>query len=90
MNKITTGIIGALAGMAAGMLLAPKTGKETRRDIQATYHKLPGVVANRIGKLKGHTKAKFSEAVNDVLAEFKENEEMTKEEIIERLKQRLS
>lgn len=34
-GKVTAGVaIGALAGAAAGVLLAPKSGKETREDIK--------------------------------------------------------
>lgn len=44
-------IIGAIAGVATGILTAPKSGKETRQDIK-----------NKAGELKGAAERKLKEA----------------------------
>ncbi len=40
-NKLAFGaIIGVAAGVVAGLLLAPKTGRSTRADLKAKAHEL--------------------------------------------------
>ena len=49
-NKLVTGLVaGALVGVAAGILLAPKSGKETRK-----------LVGTKAGKAMGNMRQKFA------------------------------
>ena len=60
---VTTGIIAAVTGFAAGILLAPKSGKETRADIKKKADKM---------KVEADKKAKQAKAAaKDSLASMK-------------------
>jgi len=59
-NIVLGFIIGAAAGLAAGILLAPETGEETRRtiakkatDLKGKANTLKGQVGSQINTLKG-------------------------------------
>ena len=56
-------IVGAVAGVVAGILFAPKSGKETRADIKS-----------KAGELKGRAEAEIDKAkvsANDALEDAK-------------------
>jgi gas vesicle protein len=57
-------VIGAAAGVAAGMLLAPNNGKDTRRKIVDSATSLK----NDVGTQLGDTLNKFSELTDSALA----------------------
>jgi gas vesicle protein len=57
-------VLGAAAGVAAGMLLAPSTGSDTRRKIVDTANSLK----NDLGGQFGDTLNKFSEIADSALA----------------------
>jgi gas vesicle protein len=57
-------VLGAAAGVAAGMLLAPSTGSDTRRKIVDTANSLK----NDLGGQFGDTLNKFSEITDSALA----------------------
>lgn len=51
--KVATGLtIGALGGFIAGIVLAPKSGKETIEDIKSTSLKLKSDATERVNGLK--------------------------------------
>ena len=53
-NKLVTGLVaGALVGAAAGILLAPKSGKETRKMVGEKAGKAMGNVGQKFGKGRG-------------------------------------
>jgi gas vesicle protein len=53
-NKLTTGLIaGAVVGAVAGLLLAPKPGKETRHMITSRAGGYAGTLRQKIGKRNG-------------------------------------
>lgn len=55
-NKFIIGAaIGAVAGVAAGVLTAPKSGKETREDLKIKAAELKEETARRVESAK-HTK----------------------------------
>lgn len=66
------GVVGALMGVVGGVLLAPKSGKETRADIAK--------LANRLAK---NIKTKASETQERVEQVFGEVSEGTKQKYIE-------
>jgi gas vesicle protein len=87
-------IFGLTAGAVAGILLAPKSGKETREDIKNlaiefgekisdTYMEVKAEVEKRLTKLKAAGKkidwSMYKGMVNEVLNEFKEDGKVTVE-----------
>jgi len=87
-------IFGLTAGAIAGILLAPKSGKETREDIKSfaidmgekisdKYDEIKKEVEKRLAKLKAAGKkidwSMYKGMVNEVLNEFKEDGKVTVE-----------
>jgi gas vesicle protein len=66
-------IIGAGAGLVAGILTAPKSGKETRADIKAKASDVKAKATNRANEAK----AKASDVKADVTAKATELKERT-------------
>ena len=52
MNKLGKVVIAAAAGVAAGMLLAPKSGKETRADLKNKLQDAKSMTKAKADKLK--------------------------------------
>ena len=50
MSKTINAVIAAAAGFAAGILLAPKSGKETREELRAKALETKGVVDEKASK----------------------------------------
>lgn len=87
-------LVGAIAGAVAGILLAPKSGAETRKDLKKfagetfehakdLYVKAQESLSTKIDALKSVGKKidekKYSSLVNEVLTELKEDAAVTKE-----------
>lgn len=79
-NKFGFGIIlGAIAGVIAGFLTAPKSGKETREDIKKKAHEVKGSAERRLkdahkelGKLIDDTTAKAEKLKGQARDELKD------------------
>lgn len=72
MDKQTKGIlggaaIGVLAGAIAGILMAPKSGKETRDDIKEYLVEIKDNVAEELSKIGTITKDKYDEVIGRVV-----------------------
>jgi len=80
-TKIAIGaIVGAAAGIIAGMLTAPKSGKETRADLRDKASELKANAARRTEAAE----SRAEEVVNDVKAKvdaYKERSEKAKQEL---------
>jgi len=61
--------VGAVAGAIAGLLLAPKSGQETREEITADLNEIKDKLVARLEKLEDCTKEKYDEAVAAIVAE---------------------
>lgn len=59
---VTTGIIAAALGAVAGILFAPKSGKETRADIKKKAVEAKGFAAEKAGVVKDKATAGFAAA----------------------------
>ncbi len=81
-------LLGAAAGAIAGVLLAPKSGKETRQDIMRVAEKMKGEIADRLSKLSEVTSKTYRDVVNSVVNRYQETKEVTKEQADE-LKEQL-
>ncbi len=67
--------LGVLIGIVAGVLLAPKSGKETRADISAKTKKLAGDASKRAGRLAkdlGDGAERLRQVAKDLGAEARE------------------
>lgn len=73
-GKVLLGtVVGAIAGFVTGVLVAPKSGKETRQDIKNTATKTKDTVVEEAGKAKdfaektaGDVKNKAEAVIDDV------------------------
>lgn len=92
-GKVAAGIaLGALAGAAAGVLLAPKSGKETRKDIQKfaedtkekgvdLFEKAKAEVAKKVANIQKAGKKidgeEYKKIVAEIVNSFKGNGKIT-------------
>lgn len=91
-NSFSAFIFGLTAGVVAGFLLAPKSGEETRKDIKKlaenavdkaedTYLKAQKLVKTKEKALKRAgkkiDKKKYSDLINEVVQELREDGEVT-------------
>jgi gas vesicle protein len=72
--------VGALAGALAGILLAPKSGKETRADIQETVMKVKDDLVVKLTELKEITEDKYKEIAAAVVAKYEDTKAITTEQ----------
>ncbi|HUT22110.1 MAG TPA: YtxH domain-containing protein [Candidatus Bipolaricaulota bacterium] len=83
--------IGAVIGAAAAILLAPKSGKQTRADIKNLAKEMSGKIIGEVEKAKSMTKDKYEKIVDGVVAEYKKKKKTankTLDEINKELKAR--
>lgn len=64
-------IVGAAAGLVAGILTAPKPGKETRADLQQKADELRGDAELKAEKLRLDAEAKIDDVTEKVRGRFK-------------------
>ncbi|MHB8997106.1 MAG: YtxH domain-containing protein [Armatimonadota bacterium] len=62
--------VGAVAGAIAGLLLATKSGQETREEISSDLIEIKDKLVARLEKLEDCTKEKYEEAVTAIVAEY--------------------
>ena len=82
MEKQSKGIIigtsvGALAGVIAGILLAPKSGKETRSDIAKHIHEMKDKIAEELTKIGDVTKEAYNGIVDKVVKVYELGKKIT-------------
>ena len=71
MKKLLTFVTAAAAGVAAGMLLAPKSGKETRDELKAKADETKARANDTATRLKGAVKDGY-ESVRHTAGEVKD------------------
>ncbi len=74
-NTAIGAAIGVTVGAAAGILLAPKSGKETREDIAQAARELPGKAKEVVEKAQGKID-EVKDKMKDKKAEFCATEEI--------------
>lgn len=72
--------LGAIAGAVAGILLAPKSGKETRKDIAKYIHEMKDKIAEELHKAGEFSKEKYNQVVHAVVAGYKEGKKISEKE----------
>lgn len=62
--------VGLIAGAIAGILLAPKSGKETQKDIAKYAKEMQEKIAKELAKQGKISKKKYDEAVDKITAVY--------------------
>lgn len=75
--------MGVLAGAVAGILLAPKSGKETRADLKKHYEEMKDAIAAELSKAGKFSKDTYSKVVKKVVSGYEKGKKITKEEAVE-------
>jgi gas vesicle protein len=74
-------IAGFTAGAVTALLLTTKTGEELRSDIRKIAREVVDKVEEKAGNIKGITKSKYEEIVNNVVSTYKKLKDLTEKEI---------
>ena len=70
-GKVALGaVIGAAAGLVAGILTAPKSGKETRADIKKKADEIKKEAAKKVDETKKEA-GKFVDEAKDTVEDYK-------------------
>jgi gas vesicle protein len=69
--------VGAVAGAIAGLLLAPKSGQETRDEIKAHLEEIKNQIIAKLEAAEDVTQSKYDEVVKAVIAEFETAKKIT-------------
>ncbi len=82
MDKKSKGVIlgasvGILAGAIAGILLAPKSGKETRADITKHVGEMKDKIAKELSKVGKVSKEAYNEIVEKVVKVYELEKKIT-------------
>jgi len=62
----------ALTGFIAGLLLAPKSGKETRENMRTSYFEMKDKILENLSQIKDITKDTYENVVNSVVKGYEE------------------
>lgn len=74
--KILTGFfIGAMGGLLAGLLIAPESGKDTRKKISDTTSKIKHDLQDLAEETLEASKKSISETVDELLKSHKDQEQ---------------
>lgn len=87
MGKIASVVIGAVSGFVAGILLAPKSGKETREDLKRKAQDVKDKSVDGYERVSGEVKAgskKLKTLAEDSLDNIKSNAKEAKDEVSRR------
>lgn len=80
---------GALLGLLAGFLVAPRSGKETRDNIKKHYEEIAARVAEELCRLKEISSETYAQVVGSVVRGFEQTKKITAKEakaIVQELK----
>jgi len=72
--------VGVLAGAIAGILLAPKSGKETRADITNYIHEMKDKIAEELAKVGDVTRETYNGIVDKVVKVYELGKKITTED----------
>ncbi len=76
--KIIAGFfVGAMGGLLAGLLIAPDSGKGTRRKISDTAHKIQHELHDFAEETLEATKKSISETVDELVKDHNQREKTT-------------
>ena len=72
--------VGAVAGAIAALLLAPKSGQETRDEIKAHLEEIKDAIVKRLQDAGEFTQAKYEEIVKAIVGEYEAAKKITVDE----------
>lgn len=75
--------LGAVAGVIAGILLAPKAGVDTRHDLTDTLNKVKDDIALKLGELKEFTEQTYHSTVDSVVQTYQDAKTITENQASE-------
>jgi gas vesicle protein len=81
---------GALLGVLAGILLAPRSGRETREEIKKAYEEISDRISEELSRLKVVTRDTYDQIVRSAVDTYVETKRITAkeaEQIIAQLKE---
>ena len=81
--KIMGFVRGAVLGLLAGLLVAPRSGKETRDNLKKHYEEITDRICAELSRMKVLTKETYAEVVGAVVRGFEEARKITTEEAAE-------
>ena len=87
MGKLATVILGTLGGFVAGILLAPKSGKETREDLKRKAETMKEKSSESFDHISQEAKAggrKLKDLADDSFENLKANAKEAREEVSRR------
>ena len=71
---------GALLGLMAGLLVAPRSGKETRENIKRHYEAISDRISEELSRMKDVTRETYTQVVEAVVHGFVEAKKITADE----------
>ena len=74
---------GALLGLLAGLLVAPRSGKETRENMKKHYEEISDRIAEELCHIKDITQETYTQVVGAVVHGFVEAKKITADEAAE-------
>ena len=69
--------VGAVAGALAGLLLAPKSGQESRDEIKGELMEIKDKIVEQLKTLGDFTQEQYEEVVTAVIAEYSAAKKLT-------------
>jgi len=69
--------VGALAGVIAGLLFAPKSGKETRADLAKHMHEMKDKIVKELDKAGKMTKETYEKVVDKIVKIYEVEKKIT-------------
>lgn len=69
-------LAGAVAGVIGGILLAPKSGQETREDIAKYYVQIKRDLIKELEKLQKFTKETYDDVVNKIVDRYEHDKKI--------------
>lgn len=73
-------LVGLVAGALTGIIFAPKSGKELRKDAQDTFQKMKEELAQKIGQIQELSEENYNQAVGRVISGYREAQKITPEQ----------
>jgi len=74
---------GALLGLMAGLLVAPRSGKEMRENIKKHYEEISDRISEELSRFKDITQETYTQVVATVVHGFVESKKITADEAAE-------
>ncbi len=80
-KNVLAAALGALVGGIAGILFAPKSGKETRGDIKKAVERATAEIREKAEEVRDLTVEKYQAIVDEVTEEYQELRELGAEKL---------